>query len=38
MVDAIWAPENGMLTAAQKLDRKAILAAYADQVNALYGK
>jgi long-chain acyl-CoA synthetase len=38
MVDALWTPENGMLTAAQKLDRKAILAAYSNHVKALYSK
>jgi long-chain acyl-CoA synthetase len=33
-----WTPENGMLTAAQKLNRKFILKHYAKEVDSLYGK
>jgi long-chain acyl-CoA synthetase len=33
-----WTPENGMLTSAQKLKRKAIIEHYASQVSSMYGR
>ncbi|KAJ2998917.1 long-chain fatty acid-CoA ligase [Globomyces sp. JEL0801] len=33
-----WTPENGMLTAAQKIKRKEIIAKYSKEVNAMYGR
>lgn len=38
ITDEEWTPENGLLTAAQKLNRKAILTKYAAQIDSLYGK
>jgi len=33
-----WTPENGMLTAANKLKRQNIIAKYKPQLDALYSK
>ncbi len=34
--EMLWSPENSLLTAAQKLNRKAILAHYAEDVKGMY--
>lgn len=36
LLDDEWTPQNGFVTSAQKLQRKKILAAYEDQVEAAY--
>jgi long-chain acyl-CoA synthetase len=33
-----WTPENGMLTAAQKIKRKEIVSAYSHHIDSMYGK
>ncbi|KAF2684482.1 acetyl-CoA synthetase-like protein [Lentithecium fluviatile CBS 122367] len=38
MADEEWLPQNGMTTAAQKINRKAILDKYQKQVDKAYGK
>ncbi|KAJ3253152.1 long-chain fatty acid-CoA ligase [Boothiomyces macroporosus] len=37
-VDDEWTPDNGFLTAAQKIKRKEILAHYKQEVEEMYGK
>ncbi|KNG52055.1 acetyl-CoA synthetase-like protein [Stemphylium lycopersici] len=38
LADEEWTPQNGLTTAAQKLNRKAILKQYQKEVDAAYGK
>jgi len=38
LADEEWTPQNGLTTAAQKLNRKGILTRYQKQVDAAYGK
>jgi long-chain acyl-CoA synthetase len=38
LVEGEWTPENGMLTAAQKIKRKEIVEAYKDQIDSMYGR
>jgi len=35
--DEEWTPQNGLVTAAQKLNRKGILNKYKKEVDAAYG-
>ncbi|SMQ51222.1 unnamed protein product [Zymoseptoria tritici ST99CH_1A5] len=38
LVDDEWTPESGLITSAQKLQRKAITEKYKDGINKAYGK
>lgn len=38
IADQEWTPQNGLVTSAQKLQRKKILETYKKQVDAAYGK
>jgi len=38
LVDDEWTPESGLITSAQKLQRKAITEKYQDGINKAYGK
>jgi long-chain acyl-CoA synthetase len=38
ILDEEWTPENGMLTAAQKIKRKDIVQAYQHHIDDMYGK